>query len=61
MVTKIINGKILSGKESFEIYGDAINRKISFTDGWDFSEFSGKPVRLRFRMCDAKLYSMKFE
>ena len=54
-------GNMLSGKESFEIYGDNIDRKISFADGTDFSEFAGKPIRLRFRMCDAKLYSMKFE
>ena len=55
------DGKMLSDKESFEIYGDTIDRKISFADGSDFSKYEGKPIRLRFRMCDAKLYSMKFE
>ena len=55
------NGNELSGKESFEIYGDTIDRKISFSDGSDFSQYSGKPIRLRFRMRDAKLFSMKFE
>ncbi len=53
-------GNEISGK-SFEIYGDTIDRKISFEDGSDFSAFSGKPVRLRFKMLDSKLYSMKFE
>lgn len=55
------DGKPLSGNESFEIYGNNIDRKISFADGTDFAGFAGKPVRLRFRMLDAKLYSMKFE
>ena len=53
-------GNPISG-ESFEIYGNTIDRKISFADGTDFSAFANKPVRLRFRMRDAKLYSMKFE
>lgn len=55
------DGNKIGDKESFEIYGDTIDRKICFSDSTDFSEFSGKAVRLRFRMRDAKLYSMKFE
>ena len=55
------DGKQLSDKKSFEIYGDTIDRKICFEDGTDFSEFIGKPIRLRFKMRDAKLYSMWFE
>ena len=54
------NGEQLS-EESFEIYGDNIDRTISFADGSDFSRFSGKPIRLKFRMRDAKLFSLKFK
>lgn len=55
------DGNPLSEKESFEIYGDNLDRTISFADDTDFGAYSGKPVRLRFRMCDAKMYSMWFE
>jgi hypothetical protein len=55
------DGNELSMKSSFEIYGNTIDRKIAFADGSDFSEYSGKPVRLRFRMRDAKVFSLKFE
>ena len=55
------NGEEISGQTSFEIYGDTIDRKISFVGGSDFSKYAGKPIRLRFRMLDAKLFSLKFE
>ena len=47
--------------ESFEVYGDNIDRTVFFADGSDFSRYAGKPVRLKFRMRDAKLFSVKFE
>ena len=53
-------GNPISGK-SFEIFGDNIDRAVIFEDGTDFSAFAGKPVRLRFTMLDAKLFSLKFE
>ena len=53
-------GTPLSEKQSFEVYGDNIDRTIYFEDGTDFSVFAGKSVRLRFRMRDAKLYSFIF-
>ena len=53
-------GNPLSGQKSFEIYGDTIDRKICFADGSDFSAFAGRPVRLKFTMRDAKLYSLQF-
>ncbi|MBQ7033879.1 MAG: hypothetical protein IJN25_09515 [Clostridia bacterium] len=55
------DGNEIEGKTSFEIFGNAIDREVYFADGSDFSEYAGKPVRLRFRMQDARLYSMKFE
>ena len=48
-------------QESFEIFGDTIDRTVYFSDGTDFSAYAGKPVRLRFRMRDAKIFSFKFE
>lgn len=47
--------------ESYEIYGDTIDRIVLFPNGSDFSPYSGKPVRLRFRMLDTRLFSIKFE
>ena len=47
--------------ESYEVYGDTIDRTVEFPDGSDFSAYAGKKVRLRFRMRDTKLFSMKFE
>ena len=54
------DGEPLSG-ESVEIYGDSLDRAVYFPDGSDFSAYAGRPVRLRFRMRDAALYSMIFE
>lgn len=53
-------GMPISGR-SFEVFGDTIDREVFFPDGSDFSPFAGKPVRLRFTMRDAKLYSMRFQ
>ena len=54
------NGEKLSDGESFEVFGDTTDREIRFADGSDFSAFEGRAVRLRFRMFDARLYSMIF-
>ena len=54
-------GNKIEGKNCFEVFGNNIDRKVIFEDGSDFSEYEGKTIRLRFRMRDAKLYSMKFE
>ncbi len=55
------DGNKLSDGQSFEVFGNNIDRCVMFEDGSGFETYSGKPVRLRFRMRDAKLYSMKFE
>ena len=54
------DGKTSFGK-SFEIFGDNIDRVVTLEDGSDFSQFAGKPVRLKFSMLDTKLYSLKFD
>ena len=53
-------GNPISDKKSFEVYGNNIDRKVWFADDTDFAEFAGKPVRLRFTMQEAKMYSMWF-
>ena len=54
------DGETSLGK-SFEIFGDNIDRVVTLEDGTDFSQFAGKPIRLKFTMLDTKLYSLKFD
>ena len=41
------------------IYGDQIERVVKWNGGSDLSSLAGKPVRLRFEMMDADLYSVR--
>ena len=44
-----------------EIYGDEIEHVVAWKEGSDLSRLAGKdPVRLRFVMKDADLYSIQF-
>lgn len=43
-----------------EIIGDEISRVVRWEGGSDLSGLIGKPVRLRFHMVDADLYSLRF-
>ncbi|HEY8505532.1 MAG TPA: hypothetical protein VIL46_13190 [Gemmataceae bacterium] len=43
-----------------EVYGDSVERKVSWSGGKDLGALAGKPVRLRFVMKDADLYSFRF-
>ena len=45
---------------SKEIFGDKIEGVVSWEDGSDVSSCAGKPVRLRFVMKEADLFSMRF-
>ena len=45
---------------SKEIFGDSIERVVSWENGSDVSACAGKPVRLRFVMKEADLFSMQF-
>ena len=51
----------ISNGESFRVFGNNIDRKIAFNDSYDLSAFQGKNIRIKFRMMEAKLYSMKFD
>lgn len=42
------------------VFGDAIERTVTWKDGREVSNLVGKPVRLRFVLRDADLYSFRF-
>ena len=46
--------------EAHEIFGDQHQRNVSWQAGTDVSQLSGRPVRLRFVVRDADLYSFRF-
>lgn len=46
--------------DSDEIFGDAVDRPISWKNSTDVSKLAGTPVRLRFLLKDADLYSFRF-
>jgi len=57
------NGDPLPGYElgnSEEIYGDDIERRVSWSGSFDLSPIEGQTIRLRFVMKDADLYSVRF-
>ncbi|MFV1964397.1 MAG: hypothetical protein ACC628_03165 [Pirellulaceae bacterium] len=43
-----------------ELFGDSLDRTVSWKGGTDVSDAAGKPVRLRFVLKDADLYSFRF-
>lgn len=43
-----------------EIYGDSVAEVVRWKGGNDVGKLAGKPVRLRFVMKDADLYSVQF-
>ncbi|NGM63347.1 hypothetical protein G5B30_15665 [Sphingobacterium sp. SGG-5] len=43
------------------VFGDAVERTVYWKKGADVSALAGKPVRLRFKMRDADLYSLRFQ
>ncbi|MDG2125534.1 MAG: hypothetical protein P8J87_17655 [Verrucomicrobiales bacterium] len=44
-----------------EIVGDRLAHTVNWNSTTDLSTFAGKPVRLKFQLRDADLYSLKFE
>lgn len=47
--------------DSVELYGDTVARNALWKENPDLAALAGKPVRLRFVMKDANLYSITFE
>jgi len=58
-----IDGRPITGyalDDCQEIFGDAIQRVVSWKQGSDVSTLQGKPLRLRFVIRDADLYAYRF-
>ena len=53
-----ING--FSLVDCHEIFGDDLARLVSWSGGEDLGQLAGRPVRLRFVLKDADLYSLRF-
>ena len=43
-----------------EIFGDTLGREVRWKGGADLSMVAGRPVRIRFEVKDADLYSFRF-
>jgi hypothetical protein len=57
-------GKPITGHglaDSVEILGDDIARVVTWKGGADVSRLAGQPVRLRFQLRDADLFSLQFK
>lgn len=48
-------------KECEDIFGDAIERRVSWKNGFNTSSLQGLPIRLKFVIKDADLYSFIFK
>ncbi len=58
-----VSGRPISGyglADCPEIFGDHLERVVAWKGGTDVSKLAGKPIRLRFVMKDADLYSIRF-
>lgn len=56
-------GKPLTGFEldnCSPVFGDALERTVTWKDGPDLSRIAGQPVRMRFLLRDCDLYSFRF-
>ena len=42
------------------LFGDTLERAVAWKSGADLSELAGRPVRVRFELGDADLYSLRF-
>lgn len=46
--------------DSAEIFGDEIERTVTWNHGSDVSRLAGRPIRLHVMLRDANLYSFRF-
>ncbi len=49
-----------SAADCREVFGDELERTVTWNSGSDLGELAGQPVRLRFVLRDADLYSIRF-
>ncbi|NLF08612.1 MAG: glycoside hydrolase family 43 protein [Pirellulaceae bacterium] len=57
------SGKPISGyslADCHEVFGDSLYRVVAWKTGSDLSKLAGRPIRLRFTMKDADLFSFQF-
>ena len=47
-------------KEAIPVFGDSLERKVFWKNNSDLSSLQGKPIRIRFILKDADLYSFQF-
>ena len=47
--------------ECSDLFGDSLDRTVTWKNGGDVSALAGKPVRLRYELKDADLYSFQFQ
>jgi len=43
-----------------ELFGDTVDRTVTWHDAADLSALAGRPIRLRFALQDADLFSFQF-
>ena len=53
-----INGFALD--DCANLFGDTVERTVRWSNGFDLSSLAGMPVRLRFVLNDADLFSFRF-
>jgi hypothetical protein len=46
--------------ECVEVIGDDLERRVRWKEGGSVGRLAGSPVRLRFQMVDADLFSFRF-
>ena len=58
-----LNGKAMPGfalDDCEPLFGDTLERTVTWKNGADVSTLAGRPVRLRFALQDADVYSFQF-
>jgi hypothetical protein len=46
--------------DSDELFGDTLERSVTWRDKSDVSALAGRPLRIRMVLCDADVYSLRF-
>jgi hypothetical protein len=59
-----LNGQALPGfalQDCQPLFGDTLERAVTWKQGADVSSLAGRPVRLRFLLKDADVYAYQFK
>ena len=63
MEIQTVNGQPIEGftlEDADEVFGDELDRSVTWNGKTDVSELAGRPIRLRITLSDADLYAVKF-